>query len=231
MKNNNIKHIIVLPDGNRRWAKEKNKDFRYGYYKGYENMINLSKWLIKKNVPFLTIFGFSTENWKRPKDQVHYLMDLFEETLKKNLDMFQENKIKVNIIGNKNKLKKSLKKVIENIEETTKKNKKLTLNLAVNYGGKWDILEAFRNIIKSKKSLEEIDENMVNSFLSTKSCPEPELVIRTGGEKRISNFLIWQSTYSELFFIDKYWPSFKEKDLDGVFEEFKNRQRRFGGGE
>lgn len=228
---NNIKHIVVLPDGNRRWAKEKNKDFRYGYYKGYENIINLSGWLIRKKVPFLTIFGFSTENWKRPKNQVDYLIDLFEETLKKNLKVFQKNKIKVNIIGNKSKLKKSLKKVIENIEKTTKKNKQLTLNLAINYGGKWDIIEAFKNIVKSKGSLEKINAGMVDSFLSTKNCPEPELVIRTGGEKRISNFLIWQATYSELFFVNKYWPSFKEKDLDRIFEEFKNRQRRFGGGE
>ena len=158
-------------------------------------------------------------------------MKLFDWALLENLETFLKNKIKVNIIGNKDKLNDALKNTIKKIEKGTKNNKKFILNLAVNYGGRWDIVEAVKKIIKAKKPIEKINEKLINSFLSTKNNPEPDLFIRTGGEKRLSNFLIWQTIYSEVFFVDKLWPDFKEKDLKKILKEFKSRQRRFGGGE
>ncbi|MDP2820863.1 MAG: polyprenyl diphosphate synthase [bacterium] len=230
-KTEQIKHIVLLPDGNRRWAKQKNKGFEFGYQKGYKNISNLCDWLIKRKILFLTVFGFSTENWKRPKNQIDYLMRLFDRALIENLENFLKNKIRVNVIGNKDQLNDSLKNTIKKIEKLTKNNKKFVLNLAVNYGGKWDIVEAVKKIIRSKKPAEKINEKLINSFLSTKNCPEPDLFVRTGGEKRLSNFLLWQTAYSEVFFVDRLWPDFNEKDLEKVLKEFKNRQRRFGGGE
>ena len=229
-KNKNPQHIVVLPDGNRRWARESRRDFRYGYLKGYNTLVNLTQWLIKRKIPILTVFGFSTENWRRPKEQVDYLMKLFEKSLKKNQNIFHQNRIKVRIIGNKKELKKSLQEVIKDVEKLTQKNDKLTLNLAINYGGRWDIIQAIKRLIKAQISFRKVNEELVNSLLSTENLPEPDLVIRTGGEKRLSNFLVWQTTYSELFFLDKYWPDFTEKDLDRILKEFQRRQRRFGGG-
>jgi undecaprenyl diphosphate synthase len=230
-KNEQIKHIVILPDGNRRWARKRNKSIEFGYYKGYKNVVNLSKWLIKRKIPILTVFGFSTENWTRPKPQVDFLMTLLNRALLENLETFSNDKIRVNIIGNRNQLNTEFKKTMNKIEKLTKNNKKFVFNLAINYGGKWDIIQAVKKIIKLKKPVQKINEKLINSLLSTENCPEPDLFIRTGGEKRLSNFLLWQTAYSEVFFIDKLWPDFNEKDLEKVLKEFKNRQRRFGGGE
>lgn len=224
------KHIVVLPDGNRRWARERRRDFRYGYQKGYQRLVDLTQWLVERKIPVLTVFGFSTENWRRPKDQVDYLMNLIEVTLKKNQKKFLKNGIRVRIIGERKALKKSLQKTINKVERLTRENNKIILNLAINYGGRWDIVQAIKKIIKSKLPLDKITEDLVNSLLSTENLPEPDLVIRTGGEKRLSNFLVWQTTYSELFFLNKHWPDFTEKDLDKILQEYQRRQRRFGGG-
>lgn len=232
MNNNTLipHHIALILDGNRRWAKEKGLPSFKGHLQGYKNLIELCEWCKNRGVKILTAFGFSTENWKREEKEVNYLMKLFEKPLlnKKNITKFQQDGIKVKIIGQKQKLPKSLQKAITNVENLTKNNKNLQLNLAISYGGRWDILQAVQKIIKKKFPLKEIDENLIEQNLTTAGLPTPDLVIRVGGEKRFSNFLLWQAAYSELYFCKKYWPAFTEADLNQVFEEYAKRQRRFG---
>lgn len=221
-------HIILCPDGNRRWAQKKGLSTLKGHQIGYQNLIKFCQWCSDRKVKVLTAFGFSTENWDRPKKEIEYLMKLFEIGLTQNMKKYAKNGIKVRIIGQRDKLPKTLQKIINKVEDITKDNDKFYLNLAVSYGGRWDILEAFKKIFKKKISEKRFNEDLINSYLSTSGLPEPDLVIRTGGEKRLSNFLLWQTAYSELFFLDKLWPDFSEKDLDKVIEEYAQRQRRFG---
>ncbi len=231
MKNKIPNHIVLFPDGNRRWAKQKGLPSLKGHLKGHEKFKDFLTWCQEKGVKIVTVFGFSTENWKRSKKEVNYLMSLFKKGLseKKEIEKFQKAGVKVKIIGQKKRLSKSLQKVISNIEELTKNNKKFYLNLAVSYGGRWDIVQAIKRIIKEKVPVKKINEDLVGSFLSTAGLSAPDLVIRAGGEKRLSNFVLWQSAYSELYFCPKLWPDFSEKDLDKAFQDYAKRQRRYGG--
>jgi len=222
------KHIVLFPDGNRRWAKEKGMASFEGHQQGYKNLIDFSEWCKNKGVKTLTAFGFSTENWKRSKEEVDYLMMLLEKGLTDSFDRLKNNGTRVKIIGQKEKLPESLKNIIKKIEEETKDNKDLNLNLAISYGGKWDILNAVQNIIKDNIKPENINEELFESYLSTAGQLAPDLIIRAGGEMRLSNFVLWQSAYSELYFSPKMWPDFSEKDLDEALEEFDRRTRRFG---
>lgn len=222
------KHIVLFPDGNRRWAKNKGLNSFLGHRQGYKNIINFGEWCKNKGVRVLTAFGFSTENWDRSKKEIGYLMKLFEMGLYQSLKKFKEDGVKVKIIGQKEILPKSLQKIINKVENETKNNKNFHLNLAVSYGGKWDILQAVKNIIKDEVTQEKIDKELFDSYLSTAGLPDPDLVIRAGGEIRLSNFLLWQAAYSELYFSKKLWPDFTEKDLDLTLKEFDKRQRRFG---
>ena len=231
MKNKIPNHIVLFPDGNRRWAKQKGLPGLKGHLKGHEKFKDFLRWCQEKGVKIVTVFGFSTENWKRSKKEVSYLMSLFKKGLsnKKEIEKFQKAGVRVKIIGQKKRLSKSLQKVISNIEELTKNNKKFYLNLAVSYGGRWDILQAIKRIIREKIPVKKINEDLVQSFLSTAGLSAPDLVIRAGGEKRLSNFVLWQSAYSELYFCPKLWPDFSEKDLDKAFQDYAKRQRRYGG--
>jgi undecaprenyl diphosphate synthase len=231
MKNKIPNHIVLFPDGNRRWAKEKGLPSLKGHLKGHEKFKDFLTWCQEKGVKIVTVFGFSTENWKRSKKEVNYLMSLFKKGLseKKEIEKFQKAGIKVKIIGQRKRLSKSLQKVISNIEELTKNNKKFYLNLAVSYGGRWDIIQAIKRIVKEKVPVKKINEDLIGSFLSTAGSSAPDLVIRAGGEKRLSNFVLWQSAYSELYFCPKLWPDFSEKDLDKAFQDYAKRQRRYGG--
>lgn len=224
----NPQHLVLYPDGNRRWAKKKGFMSIKGHKQGYENLMDFCQWCRKKGVKIITVFGFSTENWNRPKREIKYLLDLFENYLKSNLNNFQKNNIKVRIIGQKERLPKSLQTTIKKVEDTTKNNKAWILNLAISYGGKWDILQAMKAIVKKGISLRKITEKTIESFLSTANLPEPDIIVRAGGERRFSNFLLWQAAYSEIFFSKKLWPDFSEKDLDEIFDEYADRQRRFG---
>lgn len=223
-------HIVLFPDGNRRWARKKGLPTLKGHLEGYQNLMRFCQWSKNRGVKVLTAFGFSTENWKRSKKEANYLMKLFEKGLssKKNIEKFQKEEIKVKIIGQKEKLPKSLQKVIVEVEKLTENNKKLQLNLAVSYGGKWDILQAVQKIIKKNPPVKNISEDLIEQNLSTAGLPILDLVIRAGGEKRLSNFLLWQAAYSELYFSNKLWPEFREKDLEEAFKEYARRQRRFG---
>jgi undecaprenyl diphosphate synthase len=221
-------HIVLFPDGNRRWAREKGMNTLEGHKQGYNNLLDFSEWCKNRGVKVLTAFGFSTENWNRTKEEVDYLMKLLEMCLVDNLDRYQKDGVQVRVIGQKERLPESLQQAIIKTEELTKNNSKLFLNLAISYGGKWDILNAVKNIVKEGIDVDKIDEKVFDDHLSTAGLPAPDLVIRAGGEMRMSNFVLWQAAYAELYFCPKYWPDFAEQDLDVALVEFDKRSRRFG---
>ncbi len=223
-------HIVLFPDGNRRWARQRGLPTFKGHWQGFQNLTKFCEWCRDRGVKILTAFGFSTENWNRSKEEVEYLMKLFEKGLSQNIKKkrYEKEGVRVKIIGQKQRLPKSLQKIIEQVENLTKDNTKLYLNLAVSYGGKWDIVQAVQKIISEKIPAGKITEELIEDYLSTAGLPAPDLIIRAGGEKRLSNFVLWQAAYSELYFSKKYWPDFNEKDLDQALKEYDRRQRRFG---
>ena len=221
-------HLGIIIDGNRRWAKERGLPTFFGHQKGFDKVKKLIDWCRNRGIKTLTLFVFSTENWKRSKTEVAYLMKLLERGLadfKKNIQKIKRDGIRIRIIGQKERVPKSLQKTIEEVEELTKNNNKMVVNFALSYGGRAEIVETIKNIIKKKIPPEKITENVISQNLWTSDL---DLLIRTGKEQRISNFLIWQSAYSELYFYRKYWPDFSEKDLDAALANYNQRQRRFG---
>lgn len=221
-------HIVLFPDGNRRWAKQKGLHTLEGHKQGYNNLLDFSEWCKNRGVKVLTAFGFSTENWNRSKEEVDYLMNLLESCLLDNADKYDKDGIRVRVIGQRERLPKSLQEAIVKTEEATKNNSNLFLNLAISYGGKWDILNAVKKIVKEGIPVEDINEELFESHLSTAGLPAPDFIIRAGGEMRMSNFVLWQAAYSELYFSSKFWPEFTEEDLDIALAEFDKRSRRFG---
>ena len=221
-------HIVLFPDGNRRWARAKGLRTLEGHKQGYDNLLDFSEWCKNRGVKTLTAFGFSTENWGRSEEEVSYLMKLLESCLVDNLLKYEKEGTRVRVIGQRDRLPKSLQEAIIKIEEATKNNQNLFLNLAISYGGKWDILNAVKNIVKEGIGADEIDEKVFESHLSTAGLPNPDFIIRAGGEMRMSNFVLWQAAYSELYFSPKLWPDFTEEDLVVALAEFDKRARRFG---
>lgn len=221
-------HIVLFPDGNRRWAKQNGLQSLEGHKKGYENLLNFCEWCKNRGVKVGTAFGFSTENWNRSKEEVNYLMQLLESCLIDNLAKYDKDGIRVRVIGQRERLPKTLQEAIIKTEEDTKNNSAFFLNLAISYGGKWDILNAVKKIVEAGIPAEKIDEKLFESYLSTAGLPNPDLIIRAGGEMRMSNFVLWQAAYSELYFSPKFWPDFTEQDLDLALAEFDRRSRRFG---
>ena len=221
-------HIVLFPDGNRRWAKQKGLPSFDGHQKGYENIISFAEWCQNRGVKVLTAFGFSTENWNRSPEEVEYLMRLVERGLAESLPRFKKEGIRVRVIGQKERLPAFVQKTIERIEQETAENTNLHLNLGVSYGGKWDILQAVKKIIEAKIPAQDVTEELFESYLSTAGLPAPDLVIRAGGEMRLSNFVLGQAAYAELYFSPKLWPDFSKQDLDVALEEFDHRSRRFG---
>ena len=221
-------HIVLFPDGNRRWAKQKGLNSLEGHKQGYNNLLDFTVWCKNRGVKVLTAFGFSTENWNRTKEEVDYLMRLLEGCLLDNLAKYDKDGVRVRVIGQRERLPKSLQEAIVKTEEATKNNMNLFLNLAISYGGKWDILQAIKKIVKEGTPVDQIDEKLFEDHLSTAGLPAPDLIIRAGGEMRMSNFVLWQAAYSELYFSPKFWPDFTEPDLDLALTEFDKRTRRFG---
>jgi len=221
-------HIVLFPDGNRRWAKQKGLYSLEGHKKGYENLLNFCEWCKNRGVKVGTAFGFSTENWNRTKEEVDYLMKLLESCLIDNLAKYDKDGVRVRVIGQRERLPKSLQEAIVKTEEATKNNLNFYLNLAISYGGKWDILNAVKKIVKEGIESDKIDEKLFDDHLSTAGLPAPDFIIRAGGEMRMSNFVLWQAAYSELYFSPKMWPEFTEEDLDIALAEFDKRSRRFG---
>lgn len=227
------KHIAIIMDGNRRWAKEKGLDYRLGHKEGAEALRRIAKYANKLGVKYLTVYAFSTENWKRTKEEVGALMLLLQKYLEEFLSSDDFENIKVNMLGNIADLDTGLQKSINKIIEKTKNNTGLVLNIAFNYGGRDEIVRAVRKIAEEVKenkiNVEDIDEQTISNSLYTAGQLEPDLLIRTSGEQRLSNFLLWQLAYTEFYFVQKYWPDFSEQDLDEAISVFEKRNRKFGG--
>lgn len=220
------KHIAVIMDGNGRWAKKRFMPRTVGHKEGSETLKKIVTHCTKIGVQFLTVYAFSTENWKRASSEVEALMVLFKLYLKKEEKTFMKNSIRLMISGSRENIAPDLIECMDNLIEKTKENKSLTLNIAFNYGGRREIVDGINKILTS--GIQNITEEEIGKFLYN-DIPDPELLIRTGGEFRISNFLLWQVAYSEIYISDKLWPDFKEKDLDTAIEEYLNRDRRYGG--
>jgi len=227
-KNNIPRHIAIIMDGNRRWAKNKGLPPMEGHRQGYEQFKKISEYCNKIGVKILTVYAFSLENWKRSKTEVFYLMNLLKRGLQEQRDFFIKNKVRLNVIGQIEKLPFDLKKLVLKIMEETKDNKERILNLAISYGGREEIIEAVKKIIKEKITPQKINEKIFSQYLYTAGQPDPDIIIRTSGEQRLSGFLPWQSVYAELYFSPKLWPDFTGEDLEEAIKEFQNRQRRFG---
>jgi len=226
------KHIGIIMDGNRRWAKKRGKPAIFGHKQGAKTLENIVKYANKIGLKYLTVFAFSTENWKRSEEEVKGLMTLLQAYLDDYTKRADSENVKVTVIGDIKALSEGMQKSIEKCMERTKNNTGVHFNIAINYGGKDEIVKATKKIaleIKENKiSIEEIDEQTITDHLYTTGQPEPDLIIRTSGELRLSGFLIWQSAYSELLFIEKNWPDFDEKDLDNAIVEYEKRKRNYG---
>ena len=232
-KNYMPKHIAIIMDGNRRWAKERKINTKLGHKAGAETLEKIASYANDIGLKYLTVYAFSTENWKRTKEEIGALMLLLNSYLDKFLNKESLRNIKIRVLGDIESLDNSLKNSIKKIVEKSKNNTGLTLNIAFNYGGRAELTRAVKNISKGVKDgslkLEDIDEKLISENLYTNGEPEPDLLIRTGGELRISNFLLWQLAYTEFLFLDKYWPDFNEEDLLNAIDVFEKRNRKFGG--
>lgn len=226
-------HIAIILDGNRRWAKAKGMPATYGHKEGAKNLLTITDYANKIGLKYMTVFAFSTENWKRSEDEVNMLMNLFDEYLSTYTKKAVENNIRVKVIGTRSGLSDKLIRKINECEEKTKDCTGLTVNLAINYGSREELTNATKNIAKKVQegvlSISDITEDTINENLYTAHSPAPDLLIRTSSEIRLSNFLLWQLAYAEFLFLDKTWPDFSTEDLDAAIAEFSKRTRRFGG--
>jgi len=223
---NELNHVAIIMDGNGRWGLKKKNSRNYGHLKGIKTVETVIKCSLIKKISHLTLYTFSTENWKRPDSEINFLFDLIRKSLKKKIKKIIKQGVKVNIIGQKKGLPKDIVEIVKIIERKTIKNKKITLNLALNYGSKEEIINACKNI--ALKKIKKINVGNFEKELYTKNIPDPEILIRTGGTKRLSNFLLWQLAYTEIFFIDKLWPDFSENDFNKIIIKFHKIKRNFG---
>ena len=222
-------HIAVIMDGNGRWARKRFLPRVAGHKRGVEVVRDLVKHCAQQDIKYLTLFAFSSENWRRPEDEVSFLMGLFMEVLKREVAKLNENNIRLILIGDRNGFSADLVKQIESSEKLTANNTGLTLTIAANYGGRWDVLQATNQMIKAAPDkAADFNEDDLTPFLSMHYASEPDLFIRTGGEKRISNFLLWQLAYTELYFTDTLWPDFDKECFDTAIQSYQQRERRFG---
>ena len=221
---NPLKHVAIIMDGNGRWGLKYKNSRNAGHKAGLKTVEKIIKVSIKQKIKFLTLYAFSTENWKRPKNEINYLFNLLENFLKNRIDDLNNKNIKLKIIGTKN-FSKKLNTLLKLAEKKTSKNKKLQINLALNYGSKYELLNAFKIMQKTKVK---INEKNFSKYLQTNNIPDPDLLIRTGNTKRLSNFLLWQLAYSEIFFEKKLWPEFNENDYNRIIRKYKLIKRNFG---
>jgi len=230
---NTPKNIAIIMDGNGRWAEQRNKSRSAGHKEGVKTLKKIVKAAANLKIESLTVYAFSTENWKRPKAEVNFLLTLMKRTIRNEIDELLENGVRIKFIGRKDGLSNNLIKEFEYIENKSRHNNNLTLNIAFNYGGRAELTDAAKKIAADLKNdqidLNEFDENDFANYLYDQELNNIELLIRTGGDLRLSNFLLWQSAYAELYFTDKFWPDFNQEDLKQAIKSFKNRERRFGG--
>ena len=221
---NPLNHVAIIMDGNGRWGLKNKNSRNAGHKAGLNTVEKIIKESIKYKIKYLTLYAFSTENWKRPKKEINFLFDLLENFLKNRINELHKQNIKLKIIGSKN-FSPKLNKLLILSEKKTVRNKRLQINLALNYGSKFELINAFKQLQKKR---DKINEKNLTKYLQTKNIPDPDLLIRTGNTKRLSNFLLWQIAYSEIFFEKKLWPEFNEKDYNKIIKKFKNIKRNFG---
>ena len=220
------KHVAIIMDGNGRWGIQKKKSRNYGHSKGIEVVENIIEEAVSKKIKYLTLFTFSTENWKRPKSEIKFLISILKKYIQKELNNLIKKKIKLKIIGNLDKFPKSLKLKLKNAEKLTRSNNKIQIIIALNYGSKEEIINTVK---KLNKSSIRINEKNISENLYTKNIPDPEILIRTGNRNRLSNFLLWQLSYTEIYFVSKLWPDFTRKDFSKIINNFSKVKRNFGG--
>lgn len=224
----NLKHIAIIMDGNRRWAKERLLPSAVGHKKGVKTLKNIVKACDEFGVKYLTVYAFSTENWNRKQEEVDFLMNLLASTIESELERLDKNNVVLSFIGDLTALNPDLQVILKHAKSVTQKNTGVHLQIAINYGSRDEIVNAVKSIVKDGVDTDKIDEKLINKYLYTKNIPDPDLLIRTGGEMRVSNFLLWQIAYSEILVTKTYWPDFNKKELAEAIQEFSNRQRRFG---
>ncbi|MBY0345341.1 MAG: isoprenyl transferase [Neisseriaceae bacterium] len=226
------RHIAVIMDGNGRWSKDRAKPRHFGHKAGLETLKTIIEATAKRGIRYLTVFAFGIENWLRPSEEVNYLMSLFLTALKRDIGRLHEHGIQVQFIGDRKRINPELLHSMQEAESLTSKNSRMTLIVAFNYSGRWDIEQACQQLAQkmaaNSLSISEIDEKMISDHLSTATWPDPDLFIRTSGEQRLSNFLLWQLSYAELYFTEKYWPEFDENELEKALLFYAARERRFG---
>ncbi|QCZ94318.1 polyprenyl diphosphate synthase [Salinimonas iocasae] len=226
------RHVAIIMDGNGRWAQKKGKIRTFGHKAGVESVRSVVRFARESGIESLTLFAFSSENWKRPEEEVSVLMELFNFVLNNEVKRLHKNDVRLKVIGDTSAFDEKLRTKIQKAETLTEQNSALVLNIAANYGGRWDITHAAKlmaqDVLDGKQSLDEVDETQFGQYICTAGLPELDLLIRTGGESRISNFLLWQCAYAELYFTDTLWPDFNESVFQTAVDDFKARQRRFG---
>jgi undecaprenyl diphosphate synthase len=223
------RHIAIIMDGNGRWAKQRFMPRVAGHQRGVEALREVVKSCREVGVEYLTVFAFSSENWRRPAEEVSFLMSLFLKMLKREVANLHKNNIRLRIIGDRNRFNDELRQAMQDAEQLTADNTALTLTIAANYGGRWDVMHAVQSMLREHPNLaESFTEEDLHPYLSMSDAPEPDLFIRTGGEQRISNFMLWQLAYTELYFTDVLWPAFDRKELEEAIASYQKRERRFG---
>jgi undecaprenyl diphosphate synthase len=223
------RHVALVMDGNGRWARKRYMPRVYGHKQGVDALVRAVNAFADRGVDYLTVFAFSSENWKRPSEEVSGLMGLVLVAVSKYLTKLAGDGVRVRIVGDRSKVSNKLRDAWEFAERSTAHNSRITLSVAFNYGGRWDMVQACQAAIRAGLSAQQIDEAVLSRYMALSYAPDPDLFIRTGGETRISNFLLWQSAYSEFFFTERLWPDFDESDIDAAFAAYRQRDRRFGG--
>lgn len=226
------KHIAIIMDGNRRWSKRHRLPQNYGHKKGAENVVKITRAMKESGVKYLTLYAFSTENWQRSEDEVGALMQLLREYLEKEFKEIMDNNVRIIFIGERDMLSQDIQEKIASIEKESAKNEDLTLCIALSYGSRQEILSAVKKVaqqaLDKKIDIDNLSQETFSSFLYTDGIPDPDILIRTSGEQRISNYLLWQLAYTELFFTETLWPDFNKEELMSIIEQFSNRERRYG---
>ena len=221
---NNLNHVAFIMDGNGRWGLKKKKTRNFGHLEGVKTVQKVVEASIFFKIPVITFYVFSSENWKRPKSEITYLFNLIKIYFKKEINNIIKNKIKINVLGRKNDLPQKINQILASAVRKTKKNNKLTINLAINYGSKNEIIDTIKKLLLKSKKINEVNINS-NLYLN---LPFPDILIRTGGQKRLSNFMLWQLAYTEIFFLDKLWPEFTKMDLGKIIKKFNKTKRNYG---
>jgi len=222
-------HVAIIIDGNRRWAKERNLPSFEGHYKGYKKMQEAPQWFFSRGVKVLSIYAFSTENWNRAADEVNYLMKLLKQAIEEEIGLANEQGFRIVLSGRIAELPGDLPEACQEAMSKTQGNRNGTLNICLNYGGRPEIIDAIKKMVQNGVTEEQVHEGMLKKYFYQPDLSDPDMIVRTSGEQRLSGFLLWQSAYSELVFLKKFWPDFEEQDAVGLIEEYNKRERRFGG--